>query len=80
MCPRLTNEKFSQEEFNRLRDIRDTLAPVKFLTTKLCSDSANIMNADAAFEVTLKILKNHDGEFSGKLHIIKVSPKEQYYA
>ena len=68
MSQTLTRQKFSDEDFTRLRDLRDSLAPVKFLTTQLCSNSANIMMADAAFEATLQILKNQTGEFSTKLY------------
>ena len=61
-------DEFVDEEFATLKEICDALKPVKILTTKICSESANLMTADVAFSETLQWLKNQEGEFSKKVH------------
>ena len=61
-------DEFVDEEFDTLKEICAALKPVKILTTKICSESANLMTADVAFSETLQWLKNQEGEFSKKVH------------
>ena len=64
----LTDEEFDEEDFQKLKELYDALEPVKELTQQICSDKANLMNADAAFMVALEILSNQEGEFARDLH------------
>ena len=61
-------DEFVDEEFTMLKELYDALEPVRLLTIKLCSDSANLMTADVGFMETFKWLKNAKGQFSKNLH------------
>ena len=62
-------QEFVEEEFIVLKEVYDALQPVKVLTTKLCSEDANIMTADVAFMTTFEWLKNQKGEFAKNLYV-----------
>ena len=63
----LAKEEFDDDDFQTLQELHDALLPVKILTEKLCSESANLLSADAAFVTTLKWLRIQKGQFSKDL-------------
>ncbi len=65
---KVTDDEFSEEDFQKLKEISDALNPVKELTTIICSESANLLTADVAYIECLKWLKNQKSQLSKDLY------------
>ena len=63
----LAGDEFSDEDFQKLKEINDALEPVHVLTKTICTEKANLLTADAAMLTTLKWLKTQSGKFSEDL-------------
>ena len=68
MSMSLAGAEFSDEDFQKLKEINDALEPVHVLTKQICSESANLLTADVAMLTTLKWLKSQSGKISQDLH------------
>ena len=64
---KITDHEFTKEEFILLKEIYDALEPVRVLTIEICSDSANLLTADVAFQVAFDWLKNQKTPLAKKL-------------